>query len=746
MSPTDERHTDARRFSPDTSYEDDIEANANANAINSNSSIDQEPSNKSVRPSVRKSLMNIFSPASRTSNANGKEKESSTPETDTGSPQRGGRGYSARQLFSPGQYSTSTDGYEGDDSEFGLKNGKRGKCWAYTICLVALVLGTAIALIAYFMVVENRNAENNASSITGFDLDIAQGANSNTNNGNADFSEDVTVIGVADKDDTGNSTQGEFTFDFSDLRPVTSRRDPTPRPTPSPTASPTTKAPTKAPTNKPTNEGDFVGRLQELLQARNYQRPDGQPFYFDFSTNEALEEPANKALVYLAREVAAVMGVSKEDLESPYRGNSDPALGNVVVTQGDETIPPTVVDPDFNPILIRDYDDDKLVQRFALLSLQFEATSSGATSAFADKQEQPILADDTKIVAEPMKRIVWKPEELEQAQSPPTEAPFDPTSLADPTDIRFLVDECYWDGVECAPIDNSTDTATIVTKIRWDYMDLDGQISPALSLLKDLVYLDMSNNNLNGPIPESLYQLTNLEEIYLYKNGLSGSLSTSIGNLDKLRRLHLSHNSLTGTLPTQLKSDAGSENGIRPIQYFNIYSNQFTGSIPNDLRWRQCLHFDVGRNQLTGRLPEDLGEKFVELRQLYLDHNAFTGGLPESYNTVGNGRLVSLALEHNQLTGVVPGLREHYDTLVQYTLQENNFTRLEQQNCNNVYLVEFKADCPNVCTCYGGFFQFCDRWCGSNRPEQQQQQQRPQQTQQRPQQQWQQQPPRNWSF
>ena len=149
-------------------------------------------------------------------------------------------------------------------------------------------------------------------------------------------------------------------------------------------------------------------------------------------------------------------------------------------------------------------------------------------------------------------------------------------------------------------------------------------------------------------------------------------------------------------------------------EYFNVYSNQFSGTIPNDLRWRQCVQFDVGRNLLTGTLPKDLGEKFVNLRMLHLDHNKFRGTLPANYNNVGNGRLVALSLEYNRLTGMVPGEREIYDNLVQYTLHENRFTSLGQENCNNNLMVEFKADCPNVCTCFGRFFTFCERWCGYN--------------------------------
>lgn len=117
------------------------------------------------------------------------------------------------------------------------------------------------------------------------------------------------------------------------------------------------------------------------------------------------------------------------------------------------------------------------------------------------------------------------------------------------------------------------------------------------------------------------------------------------------------------------------------VEYFNIYSNQFTGTIPDHLRLRNLFYFDVGRNLLTGKLPSDLGESFVSLRHLHLDHNDFRGTIPSSYNTVGNGRLESFSLNHNRLTGTVPGDREHYNKLVQYTLHENRFSRIQINNC-----------------------------------------------------------------
>lgn len=131
------------------------------------------------------------------------------------------------------------------------------------------------------------------------------------------------------------------------------------------------------------------------------------------------------------------------------------------------------------------------------------------------------------------------------------------------------------------------------------------------------------------------------------------------------------------------------------------------------MRLRLCKYFDVGRNQLTGTLPNDLGEKFVNLRHLHLDHNSFKGTLPSSYNTVGNGRLESFSVDHNKLTGSIPGERDLYNKLVQYTLHSNRFDRMGSDTCRMEIprgeLVELRADC-NVCAC-SGFFDLCDLQC-----------------------------------
>jgi hypothetical protein len=172
-----------------------------------------------------------------------------------------------------------------------------------------------------------------------------------------------------------------------------------------------------------------------------------------------------------------------------------------------------------------------------------------------------------------------------------------------------------------------------------------------------------------------------------------------------------------------------------------------TGTIPESLRWRNLFLLDLGRNNFTGTLPYDLGENFVALRNLHLDHNNFIGTLPDSYINAGNGRVSQISIEHNELTGWVPGYHWHENVLgkwsvlhtmylmtsaskkqtltyhfskftfslytVSFTLHENLFSgSLDKDTCKqSVFysgeMVELKADCE-ICDCDAIFCDNCN--------------------------------------
>lgn len=72
---------------------------------------------------------------------------------------------------------------------------------------------------------------------------------------------------------------------------------------------------------------------------------------------------------------------------------------------------------------------------------------------------------------------------------------------------------------------------------------------------KDIVVLNLSNNNLTGAIPAEIKNLTNLEELNLSNNNMTG-IPAEIGQMKKLRILNYSNNQITG-LPNELGNLTG---------------------------------------------------------------------------------------------------------------------------------------------------------------------------------------------
>jgi hypothetical protein len=173
--------------------------------------------------------------------------------------------------------------------------------------------------------------------------------------------------------------------------------------------------------------------------------------------------------------------------------------------------------------------DNKLVQRFALLSLDY------ALSPRVQDDGSTEMVDTNNInTVETRTSLSW--------------------SIAN-------VDECSWDGVVC--------DGDVVTKLLFGGRNLKGEIPSQISMLSGLKHLDMANNMLSGSLPEELYDLKMLEAIYLYKNELSGSLTDSIGRLYNLTHLCLNDNSFTGNLPS-----SKAWKSYEPIKPFCKYSSR----------------------------------------------------------------------------------------------------------------------------------------------------------------------------
>ncbi|KAG7348637.1 two component regulator [Nitzschia inconspicua] len=319
--------------------------------------------------------------------------------------------------------------------------------------------------------------------------------------------------------------------------------------------------------------------------------------------------------------------------------------------------------------------DRKWLQRYAVVAFDLALERQSSNPAIVAKQQQELLDGEAN------------------------------TSFVEMQETIAIqgVDECDWEGIFCSNVTGW------VEEIVFPFQGLTGHVANEIHLLRNsLRVLDLAGNSLQGTLPDGLYELTLLEKLFLYDNDLTGTLSSGIGNWNRLTTLHLSHNRISGPIPEELRSRVDP----RPLQYLNLYNNQLTGTIPSSLRLRQLWYLDLGKNNLEGTLPADLGETFFSLIALHLDHNRFNGTVPESYMTVGNGRLESLYLDNNQLTGTVPDSFQLWNNIYSYTLHNNSFSSIGKNTCRlSVFdrgeMVEFTADC-DVCSC-SNFCTHCSK-------------------------------------
>lgn len=176
---------------------------------------------------------------------------------------------------------------------------------------------------------------------------------------------------------------------------------------------------------------------------------------------------------------------------------------------------------------------------------------------------------------------------------------------------------------------------------------------PELGSLKNLYFLDASNNAISGELPS--YFPTSLVQISLRNNSLGGNLPESIRNLVYLQVMDLSHNQLSGPVPSTIFNHPS-------LQQLTLSFNQFSSILaPYSLGTRsELIALDISNNELRGLLPSFMGF-MPKLSALSLENNKFTGMIPTQYAIkvvvpgTGVSPLERLLLGGNYLFGVIPG-------------------------------------------------------------------------------------------
>ncbi|KAJ9679624.1 hypothetical protein PVL29_021524 [Vitis rotundifolia] len=224
-----------------------------------------------------------------------------------------------------------------------------------------------------------------------------------------------------------------------------------------------------------------------------------------------------------------------------------------------------------------------------------------------------------------------------------------------------------------------------------------------------LSHLDLSNNRLSGELPKCWEQWKNLIVLNLANNNFSGKIKDSIGLLFQMQTLHLRNNSLIGALPSSLKNcrdlhliDLGKNKlsgkipswlggSLLDLIVVNLRSNEFYGSIPLNLCQLQRIQFlDLSSNNLSGKIPKCLKNLTVMTQKESLviayDEMVSDGSILLSYvdNTLVQwkgkereykktlGLIKSIDFSNNKLIGEIPIEVADLVELVSLNLSRNN--------------------------------------------------------------------------
>ncbi|XP_016652649.1 PREDICTED: receptor-like protein 12 [Prunus mume] len=166
-----------------------------------------------------------------------------------------------------------------------------------------------------------------------------------------------------------------------------------------------------------------------------------------------------------------------------------------------------------------------------------------------------------------------------------------------------------------------------------------------LKYQSELLYLELSDNNIQGRIPKWVWNATRetLETLDLSSNFLTGFDQNPI-NLpwQNLYSLDLRTNMLQGSLPIPPQS----------IRHYMVGSNHYSGEISPSFCNLNHLHIlDLSNNSLSGMLPQCLGNSSA-LEILMLMNNSFHGSIPQICPVENSLKMVDLS--YNQLHGKVP--------------------------------------------------------------------------------------------
>ncbi|KAL1151815.1 hypothetical protein V6Z11_A09G067500, partial [Gossypium hirsutum] len=167
-----------------------------------------------------------------------------------------------------------------------------------------------------------------------------------------------------------------------------------------------------------------------------------------------------------------------------------------------------------------------------------------------------------------------------------------------------------------------------------------------LTQQNQLVYLDLSQNDIHGEMPKWIWEMSfdTLFLLDLYFNSLTGfHQSPTLLPWSNILFLDLSSKLFQGSPPIPSSS----------IMVYLASNNSFTGEIPQLFCSLSSVRvLDFSRNNLGGIIPQCLSKASKSLSVLNLNVNNFHGPVPQAW--LNGNKLKMINLGKNKLTGKLP--------------------------------------------------------------------------------------------
>lgn len=189
---------------------------------------------------------------------------------------------------------------------------------------------------------------------------------------------------------------------------------------------------------------------------------------------------------------------------------------------------------------------------------------------------------------------------------------------------------------------------------------ISGDLPPSLCMIRDMYFIDLSNNKLTGEVPTCLFTIP-LGIMNLSNNNFGGAILGGVSNLSTGLEIYLDSNNFEGELPNNLSGN---------LEVIDLRHNKLSGKL-NVSFWNlsRLRVLSVAGNSLTGEIYPAIC-KLTGLQFLDMSDNFFAGPIP---NCDSKLPLKFLNMSRNTLSGF-PGFFVNSSNVAALDLRNNQFS------------------------------------------------------------------------